>query len=69
VTSKSKNKLYEVTDQGEVWLQAIGIDDSYRRGRRDFARACLDWSERGHHLAGEVRIVVAKPISGAEVDS
>jgi DNA-binding transcriptional ArsR family regulator len=54
VTSKSKNKLYEVTDQGEVWLQAIGIDDSYRRGRRDFARACLDWSERRHHLAGQL---------------
>jgi hypothetical protein len=30
------------------------MDASDRRGGRDFARACLDWSERRHHLAGEL---------------
>jgi len=54
VASKSKNKLYDVTEEGVVWLQSIGIDTSNRRGGRDFSRACLDWSERRHHLAGEL---------------
>ncbi len=54
VTSMSKNKQYEVTDEGEVWLQSIGIDANHRRSGRGFARACLDWSERRHHLAGEL---------------
>jgi DNA-binding PadR family transcriptional regulator len=54
VTSESKNKRYEVTDEGKVWLQSIGIAASDRCGGRRFARACLDWSERRHHLAGEL---------------
>lgn len=54
VTSRFKEKQYDVTDEGEVWLQSIGIDASHRHGGRGFARACLDWSERRHHLAGEL---------------
>lgn len=54
VTSRFKEKQYDVTDEGEVWLQSIGIDASHSHGGRGFARACLDWSERRHHLAGEL---------------
>jgi DNA-binding transcriptional ArsR family regulator len=44
---------YEVTAGGEVWLRAMGIRlDRIRAGRRAFARACIDWSERRPHLAG-----------------
>lgn len=44
---------YEVTAEGEVWLRGMGIQlEPIRAGRRAFARACIDWSERRPHLAG-----------------
>jgi DNA-binding transcriptional ArsR family regulator len=44
---------YELTEDGERRLVGIGVDVAEaRRARRVFARACLDWSERRHHLAG-----------------
>jgi DNA-binding transcriptional ArsR family regulator len=42
-----------LTRRGERTLNALGVDlDGARRSRRAFGRACLDWSERRHHLAG-----------------
>jgi DNA-binding transcriptional ArsR family regulator len=44
-----------VTDGGERWLAALGVDcAALRDRRRPLMRACLDWSERRHHLAGAV---------------
>lgn len=44
---------YRVTARGETWMSRFGVDLAAARGvRRSFARACLDWSERRHHLAG-----------------
>lgn len=44
---------FEVTAEGEEWLGRLGVDAGrIRSGRRAFARACLDWSERRPHLAG-----------------
>ena len=44
---------YELTPDGEQRLVRIGVDiDGARKARRIFARTCLDWSERRHHLAG-----------------
>ncbi|MBV8201389.1 MAG: transcriptional regulator, partial [Acidobacteria bacterium] len=44
---------YELTSGGERLFDALGIDVAgARAARRCFARACLDWSERRHHLAG-----------------
>lgn len=54
VTSRFKEKQYDLTDEGEVWLRSIGINASHRHGGHGFARACLDWSERRHHVAGEL---------------
>lgn len=50
---------YDVTELGERWFAEIGASVSAARQhakttRRNFARACLDWSERRHHLAGEL---------------
>jgi DNA-binding transcriptional ArsR family regulator len=46
---------YELTQSGEQWLDSFGIDSAaLRRQRRTLVRACLDWSERRHHLAGAV---------------
>jgi DNA-binding transcriptional ArsR family regulator len=45
--------VLRVTKQGERYFAAAGIDlDPVARERRPMCRACLDWSERRHHLAG-----------------
>lgn len=42
-----------LTDQGRAWFLQLGIDtDALANSKRTFCRACLDWSERRHHLAG-----------------
>jgi|SRR5688572_1812434 hypothetical protein len=44
---------YTLTRRGEAKLAALGIDvPKLRRGRRLFARTCLDLTERRPHLAG-----------------
>ena len=46
---------YEVTTEGERFLTEWRIDLSELRGsRRNFARRCLDWTERRDHIAGAV---------------
>jgi DNA-binding transcriptional ArsR family regulator len=46
---------YEVTHRGEAFLAGWNIDAAdLRRGKRNFARRCLDWTERRDHLAGAV---------------
>ncbi len=42
-----------LTSTGAQRLQSLGIDtEALRAGRRPLARACVDWTERRHHLAG-----------------
>lgn len=42
-----------LTEHGREWFNHLGIDtDALTSSRRSFCRACLDWSERRHHLAG-----------------
>ncbi len=44
---------FEVSEAGVELFTAIGLDvPQLRRKRRAFAHACLDWSERKHHLGG-----------------
>lgn len=48
-----RDKQYRVTNQGRVWFEELGIDIAdIKSGRSAFARQCLDWTERRHHLAG-----------------
>ena len=52
--SKETN-AYRLTSSGEKALLALGIDTaSLQQQRRQFAYACLDWSERRPHLAGSL---------------
>jgi len=48
------DQQYIVTEAiGKPWFQSLDIDvDALQRQKRSFARKCLDWSERKHHLAG-----------------
>lgn len=44
-----------VTDRGWEKLAAIGLErEDLPAGSRPHCRACLDWSQRRHHLAGRV---------------
>jgi hypothetical protein len=46
---------FAVTEAGAELLGAHGVDVvELARRRRAFCRACLDWTERRHHLAGSV---------------
>jgi DNA-binding transcriptional ArsR family regulator len=46
---------YSVTAAGHAALAGLGIDAAELAARpRPLTRACLDWSERRHHLAGSL---------------
>jgi DNA-binding transcriptional ArsR family regulator len=45
----------QLTRRGEEFLERFGIDLSeLSPSRRPLCRTCLDWSQRRHHLAGQV---------------
>ncbi len=60
------DKLYDVTPEGRVWFEDLGVSVSSLRSSRGVARQCLDWTERRHHLAGPlgVRLLEAMTARG-----
>jgi len=51
---------FAVTDDGVVALGELGVDvPALQRLRRPLTRACLDWTERRHHLAGALGAAIA----------
>jgi DNA-binding transcriptional ArsR family regulator len=55
--SAEPDKRFAVTDQGAAWFDEFGLRlDATRPGRHGFARQCLDWTERQHHLAGPLGV-------------
>jgi hypothetical protein len=50
-----KNNAYKVTKSGLTFFNRLNIDiPELEKQRRTFAKPCLDWSERKHHLAGSL---------------
>jgi DNA-binding transcriptional ArsR family regulator/DNA-binding PadR family transcriptional regulator len=50
---------YRLTEQGRRWFEKFGIDPAeLKASRSGFARECLDWTERRHHLAGALGTVL-----------
>jgi DNA-binding transcriptional ArsR family regulator len=51
-----RDEQYEIPPAGAVFLSnELGVDvDQARASRRQFAKACLDWTEREYHVAGAV---------------
>lgn len=49
-----RDEQYEVSSEGAAFLaDQLGADvDGARASRRQFAKACLDWTEREYHVAG-----------------
>lgn len=52
---------FEVTPAGEGMLGAFGINiEELRRERRQFAAACLDWTQRRTHLSGSLAAAITR---------
>ena len=51
-------KAFSVTDAGRAWLEELGVRVPSRPGPAvsQFARQCLDWTERRPHLAGTLGV-------------
>lgn len=50
---EKSNKQFIVTVKGEGFFNSLGVDIvGLSKKRRSFSHACLDWSERTHHLGG-----------------
>ena len=45
---------FELTTAGKTWLAEMGMVPTEVGEQRRFAYACLDWSERRDHLAGQL---------------
>jgi DNA-binding transcriptional ArsR family regulator len=49
----ANSDAFTVTRNGERFFSDLGLNmDAARASRRNFARACMDWTERRHHVAG-----------------
>jgi DNA-binding transcriptional ArsR family regulator len=52
---QQRGDAFLLTSAGEHFLKTLDIDAEPLRGlRRSFARKCLDWTERHHHIGGAV---------------
>lgn len=48
-----ENGSFTISEAGKAWFSRLDIDvEMLQNKKRSFARPCLDWSERKHHLAG-----------------
>jgi hypothetical protein len=53
-----------LTDPGRTFLTQFGIDiATVEHARRPVCRACLDWSERRHHLGGALGAAVLQTMT------
>ena len=58
---------YAVTGDGAERLGRLGVDvAACRRTRRQFARPCLDWTQRRMHLAGALGAGLATALTGRD---
>lgn len=52
---EQENKSYRVTAIGETFFNSLEINIvELKQKKRFFAKPCLDWSERKHHLSGSL---------------
>jgi DNA-binding transcriptional ArsR family regulator len=52
---------WTLTPSGDLFCQRLGVDvaGARRAGSRQFARQCLDWSERRPHISGALGAAIA----------
>lgn len=53
--TEAEGNRFAVTRRGRTWLAQLGIEITERQMKDPrFARRCLDWTERRHHIAGQL---------------
>jgi DNA-binding transcriptional ArsR family regulator len=58
-----RSERFSVTASGSSAFQALGIDvELLATTPRPLTRACIDWSERSHHLAGSLGSALASEL-------
>jgi DNA-binding transcriptional ArsR family regulator len=58
-----RNGQYRLTEEGRLWFEKFGIDLlELKVSRSGFARECLDWTERRHHLAGALGTILLEKL-------
>jgi DNA-binding transcriptional ArsR family regulator len=51
----ARERTYQLTAAGQKWCSELGINlPSSAREPRLLSRACIDWTERRHHLGGAI---------------
>lgn len=55
---RSVSRGFELAPSGVDWLAEMGMAAPTPSSQRRFAYACLDWSERRDHLAGELAVSI-----------
>ena len=55
-----------LTASGQSWLSRLGLTPALPSGRRRYAYACLDWSERKDHLAGQLADEICRHFLASE---
>ncbi|NWJ71628.1 transcriptional regulator [Pseudonocardia sp. ICBG1122] len=51
-----------LTPAGRLWFAGLAGPDALTRRGRPVVRACLDWTERRHHLAGTAGAVLCRAL-------
>ena len=55
LTAPDTGKSYYLTEEGRQWCRNLGVQLPESGSQRDnVGRACLDWTERRHHLGGRL---------------
>ncbi|MFD0694460.1 ArsR/SmtB family transcription factor [Paenibacillus sp. GCM10027628] len=58
---QEEGKDFILSPEGKQRLALFGVDvEEERKRRRHYARQCLDWSERRHHLSGTLGAALTK---------
>jgi DNA-binding transcriptional ArsR family regulator len=59
LSGEESARQFGVTAAGQKKLESFGIDiDEVRRGKRQFAGACMDWTQRRRHLNGALAAAI-----------
>jgi len=60
---ETSDRQYVVTAKGESAFSALALDlERLRDERRQFAKRCLDWTERRYHVAGALGAAIANEL-------
>jgi len=65
ITEAGADNSYCLTEKGRQWCEDLGLQFPRSASKREnLGRACLDWTERRHHLGGELGVALFSRLKG-----